>query len=285
MQQRTYVKLQHGNAHYIYEGQLSNCNTPLVVFIAGMGDPLTGYDTIVQSLLETKQFRILRFDKWGCGHSDNPNIVHDKTVFVDMLYSLLNSLNINSTFTLVGHSMGGAIACLFAHQYPHLVTQLVLLTPAGLKFTMPREASLLRFVPQFVAKSMVILNSAKNFPLTDLEAEITQVGQYKRRTLILWAEYDTIISPVEVLPIWRKLFSDCGDLTVLAIKDCGHNFFFTEKPVISSIIIRDFIMGEDKDTIKLHVQQTQEPKHIPVNTNDEKLNNFWKSDYYCDILL
>jgi pimeloyl-ACP methyl ester carboxylesterase len=279
--QATYAELTNGRIHYSYEGLINDNNAPLIVFIAGMGDALTGYDTIANTIMDTKKYRLLRFDKWGCGKSDNPSVSHDGEVFVDLVSTLLKYLEIDTSFTLIGHSMGGAIACLFANKYPHLVTQLVLITPAGLQFTMPKEASLLRYVPQFIAQHMVVLNSAKNFPMTSCEVEIAQVGKHVRRTLILWAEQDTLISPVEALPLWRNHFPNA---TILAIRNCGHNLFFQDdKPITSSVIIREFIKGGDITSIKQALQNITEVK--PALKAPKEYQTFWNGDFYRDILL
>jgi len=70
-----------------------------------------------------------RYDRANRGHSDlapKPRSVGD---FVIDLHALLVAAAIPRPYVLVGHSLGGLIVRLYAHQYPHDVAGLVLVDP------------------------------------------------------------------------------------------------------------------------------------------------------------
>jgi pimeloyl-ACP methyl ester carboxylesterase len=278
---QTFAELEHGKVHYKYEGLVDNTDAPLLIFVPGMGDSLAVYDPFVNTLLQENKYRFLRFDKWGHGATPNPGLQFTRHLFVEMLHDLLEKLNISCNFTLIGHSMGGAISCLFAAKYPDRVKELILLTPAGLTFTLPRETALLPYIPNFIAKRFAVLNSAKNFPMTDCESEIAEVGKHSRKVLILWAQNDVMISPVEVLPLWRKHFPNA---TIMCVRQCGHDFFFPEElPLTSTVVVTEYIKGGDLQSIREKLKAVEEVKavqKVPSNYDE-----FWNSEYFRDILI
>jgi len=74
----------------------------------------------------------LIYDLYGRGYSDRPDGPQDSAFFVTQLEELLEDQSVESDFTLVGYSMGGAIATAFAALYPERMRQIVMIAPAGL---------------------------------------------------------------------------------------------------------------------------------------------------------
>lgn len=76
-------------------------------------------------------------DLFGRGFSDGVgDLPHDDRLYITQILLALASSPLswtgNNAFSLFGYSMGGAIAVSFATAFPHLVSFLVLLAPAGL---------------------------------------------------------------------------------------------------------------------------------------------------------
>jgi pimeloyl-ACP methyl ester carboxylesterase len=70
--------------------------------------------------------------------------IHDETLFVTQLELLLWHVgwrtadgSASAPFTLVGYSLGGAIAAAYSALYPQLVRRLILIAPAGLMDAIP----------------------------------------------------------------------------------------------------------------------------------------------------
>lgn len=75
-------------------------------------------------------------DLFGRGYSDGPNpdtTNYDSSLFTSQILLALQSSPIHwSVFTIVGYSLGGAIAADFTSYFPSLVRGLVLVAPSGL---------------------------------------------------------------------------------------------------------------------------------------------------------
>jgi len=121
--------------HYILEGDES---AELVVFVHGIGTYSFCFEDSSSHLRENGK-QTLRFDNLGMGHTVYPPNADDPEVWkglghVEQLHDLIVELNLSKKgkYTLIGHSMGGAISTIYAATYPSEVKSIVLLSPAGL---------------------------------------------------------------------------------------------------------------------------------------------------------
>ncbi|WP_413381939.1 alpha/beta fold hydrolase [Alkalihalobacillus sp. 1P02AB] len=103
----------------------SYVNKPIIIMEAGYGDDLTTWDSIVKELSE--EATVLVYDRAGVGKSEKSGHPRTSLQMVEELNSLLNYLDIELPYILVGHSFGGVNARLFASTYPHKVGGLVLI--------------------------------------------------------------------------------------------------------------------------------------------------------------
>lgn len=98
---------------------------PTVVFECGSGD---GAASLANLAHQVQHFtRAVIYDRAGLGESDpapRPRTIQDT---VTDLHTLLETAQVPGPYLLVGHSLGGLIVRLFAHQYPSSVAGLVLL--------------------------------------------------------------------------------------------------------------------------------------------------------------
>jgi len=100
---------------------------PTVVFETGLGAESEEWEAVFQ---EVKQFTyVCRYDRANRGRSDPAPKPRSAQDFVADLRALLVAAAIPRPFVLVGHSLGGLIVRLYAHQYPHDVAGLVLVDP------------------------------------------------------------------------------------------------------------------------------------------------------------
>ena len=101
--------------------------TPLVVVDVGFGDSWTHWEPVLQRL--SRHTRCLAYDRAGYGRSDpGPMPRHSRQVARE-LRELLTALSVDDPVVLVGHSLGGLNAEVFAAEYPDRVAGLVLLDP------------------------------------------------------------------------------------------------------------------------------------------------------------
>lgn len=130
-----YSDTPFGKTRYILSGP-SNAKE-LIVFVHGFSDYSMIWNWYTQQL--SNHYQVLVYDLYGRGYSEAAkNTKHDDRLFVTQLSSLLHFLNLgNEPFTLVGLSMGGAIAGSYASTFPHKVKNLILLAPAGFPINTP----------------------------------------------------------------------------------------------------------------------------------------------------
>lgn len=97
---------------------------PTILLEAGeTGDSLT-WDKVVPSL--PPDVRTCSYDRANLGRSDPAPIPRTAQDVVDDLDSLLDAIDAQPPYVLVGHSMGGIFTQLYAAEHPHDVSGLVL---------------------------------------------------------------------------------------------------------------------------------------------------------------
>lgn len=102
---------------------------PAVVLIHGIGDSSATWTEIIPGL--ARRYRVLAPDLLGHGASDKPRGDYSPGAYANGLRDLLSALGIDRA-TLVGHSLGGAVAAQFAYQFPERTERLVLVGSGGI---------------------------------------------------------------------------------------------------------------------------------------------------------
>lgn len=117
--------------HYLDEGDSS---AEVVVFLHGSGPGASGYSNFKGNYpaLVAAGYRCVIPDLVGYGFSDKPDDVdHPLSFFVECVKQTLDCAGVERC-TVVGNSLGGAIAIGLALDFPQLVEKLVLMAPGGL---------------------------------------------------------------------------------------------------------------------------------------------------------
>ena len=100
-----------------------------IVLCSGATVPYYLWDP-TRDALTASGFRVLRYNYYGRGFSDRPNLRYDLSSYDRQLRELLDSLAIRGPIDIGGVSMGGIIAANFADRHPDRVRSLVLVDPA-----------------------------------------------------------------------------------------------------------------------------------------------------------
>ncbi len=129
-----FAALSQGKTHYDWIGPKSG---PVAVCVHGLTTPSFVYLGLARHLVQ-QGFRVLIYDLYGRGWSDRPRGVQNPDFFCQQLHELLAHEEIESDITLIGYSMGGAIAATFAAQHDHRLRRLILLAPAGMGHNLGR---------------------------------------------------------------------------------------------------------------------------------------------------
>ena len=101
---------------------------PLIVFESGHGTPMGHWDRILDGVSELAP--LITYDRPGIGESEPDNEMPTIKNVSDKLIKILNYLNVEPPYVLVGHSLGGAYVRGFAVYYPELLAGLVIIDPA-----------------------------------------------------------------------------------------------------------------------------------------------------------
>jgi pimeloyl-ACP methyl ester carboxylesterase len=117
---------------------------PWVVFVHGLMSPMGGFEGLGKRLARAG-FRVLRYDMFGRGLSDRPDVRYDPALYVRQLRELTESLSI-SRLHLGAWSMGGIIAGRFALELGERVERMVMIAPA-LFHTPPLPLRVMRRLP------------------------------------------------------------------------------------------------------------------------------------------
>lgn len=109
-----------------------------VILVHGISTPAIALGSVANNLAENG-CRVLLFDLFGRGYSDNPgDLLHDDRLFTTQILLALASSPLSWTgagsgkFSMIGYSFGGGVVTSFASYFPDLVDSLILFAPAGL---------------------------------------------------------------------------------------------------------------------------------------------------------
>ncbi|WP_445529203.1 alpha/beta fold hydrolase [Streptomyces cyslabdanicus] len=100
-----------------------------ILLIHGIGDSSDTWRDVMPGL--ARSYRVIAPDLLGHGASDKPRADYSLAAYANGMRDLLGVLGIERV-TLVGHSLGGAVAMQFAYQFPERCERLVLVGTGGI---------------------------------------------------------------------------------------------------------------------------------------------------------
>ncbi len=101
----------------------------VVVFLHGGTIPSWCYDHVFKKL-QGKNFRLIRYDMYGRGESDSPNLKYNRITYLQQLENFLENLKINKVHAIVGCSFGASLGTLFSLKNPRAVKKIIYISPA-----------------------------------------------------------------------------------------------------------------------------------------------------------
>ena len=268
----SFVPLSDGVTHY----ELSN-NTRdnTVVLVHGFSVPYFIFDPTFH-FLSQHGFRVLRYDLYGRGFSDRPEVDYDIDLFVRQLLDLLDALRLTRPVNLVGLSMGGPITATFTARYPERVEKLVLIDPAGARpivlsrilkaaakpfvgeaiFGLVGNGGMVRniasdffdkrLVEHFAQRYLVqmqfrgfrraILSSIRNNMLESFIDQYRAVGALHKPVLLVWGRHDATVP----LKHSEDLRAAMPEVRFHIVEDSSHIPHF-EKPEQTNALLLDFL--------------------------------------------
>ena len=131
-----FVKLSAGYTYYEYANQESDT---VIVLVHGFSVPSYIWDSTYNAAAK-RGFAVLRYDAYGRGYSDNPDVVYDVALASQQLKELLDTLHITRKINLLGLSFGGRTITAFASQYPERIKNLIYVDASGFETIITQAA-------------------------------------------------------------------------------------------------------------------------------------------------
>lgn len=122
-----FLQLSDGITHY----QIDGPDTGRVVVLAhGFSVPFYIWDSTATHL-SNAGYRVIRYDTYGRGWSDRPDIAYNDKLYERQLSELLDSLRITGKVDFAGVSFGGYVTGVYTGRHPDRVRSLILVDPVA----------------------------------------------------------------------------------------------------------------------------------------------------------
>lgn len=265
-----YADLPNGyRIHYLDEGQ-----GPVVVFLHGSGSGASGHSNFKGNYpyLVERGFRVIVPDHIGYGYSDKPDDVdYPLDFFVECIKQTLDQIGVER-YSLVGNSLGGAIAIKFALDYPDKVEKLVLMAPGGVEdqpeyfkmpgmqlmrevFTSPEPLTPERmkqfFIDAFVVDPSVVddqlvqerfqtaqLQNPRVVQTMTVPNMTDRLPELKGPTLVFWGMNENMMPETGIM----KLAKGCRNSRVILVSECGHWVMLEHRDMFNRMTL-DFLQN------------------------------------------
>jgi pimeloyl-ACP methyl ester carboxylesterase len=166
---------------------------PVVVIDAGMGNTSEVWSAVQP---EVAQFaRVCSYDRAGMGKSDRDQKTHSSADMVNDLHNLLTKAGVNPPFVLVGHSLGGMNARLYASRYPNDVVGMVLVDSAHEDENDRMLAVLPPEIKQKVKPEDMIIRSAEDIDFNRSVAEVRAANWHSNIPLMVLTRGSATFNP------------------------------------------------------------------------------------------
>ncbi len=258
-----FVTLSQGQTYICWHGPTRG---PVIVAVHGLTTPQAIFDPLAAALGRIG-YRVLSYDLYGRGLSDRVPGPQDDAFFLRQLDDLLTQQGLDQDVTLMGYSMGGAIAAAFAAAQPHRTARVILLAPAGMALTEGRFWQAARRIPvlgDWLAGSLgasrlaaeasddpalgavqqtelrrrgylpAILSSRRRFLSVSQQPAHRVLGRQDIPVVAIWGGQDRVIplSALGLLAQWNR------NTVQEVVADAGHALPWTHAQEITDILRR-----------------------------------------------
>ena len=114
-----------------------------IIFLHGWLDDCSVWNHYIESL--ARKYKVIIYDHRGHGRSDKPEGNYSIKTLANDLYALIQRLDIGKV-TLVGHSMGGMTALVFALDHPDILQKVVLVGACAKIPILNRIIGIMRYI-------------------------------------------------------------------------------------------------------------------------------------------
>lgn len=126
------MTIQHKKLINVYDRRILfnkyRKNTPSVIFIAGLGDSHETWKKVQERIAD--ETSTLSYDRASIGRSQDVAVSRTCCDLVEELFELVQALDVEKPYILVGHSFGGLVDRLYTSLYPQDICGMVLVDAA-----------------------------------------------------------------------------------------------------------------------------------------------------------
>jgi pimeloyl-ACP methyl ester carboxylesterase len=207
-------------------------------------------------------YRAFAFDLWGFGDSSKAPDQYSLVAYVSMLDEFISRLGIAKPVTLIGHSLGAAVALAYTNENPNSVDKLVTvaLPVQGGHINSRLTNSDPDFILKLLGKGNSFSEVESETRKTDIDAlnqsasELssanfaTKLVECLRPTLMVFGEQDPIVQPPS--GDYYHLQKSGNNRYYVSLQDCNHFPMLQEKAKFNRLLM-DFILGKLDDNQEL----------------------------------
>ncbi|HNP78367.1 MAG: alpha/beta hydrolase [Cyclobacteriaceae bacterium] len=269
-----FAKLSDGYTYYEYENRQSDT---ILVMVHGFSVPSYIWDSTYYAAIK-RGYGALRYDTYGRGFSDNPDVNYEVPLFARQLKELLDSLHINKPVNLLGLSDGGRTITVFTAQYPERVKNLIYVDAAGfntMESTPPASTAVteeeiqafkqeryptmakgqlgdfydsLPFrgwdtkyqeVMRYKGFVRALISTQKN--RVDLAAEQRKIAASGIPTFAIWGEHDTV---VKLSDVSANLMERLPAIRLTVIQKAGHLPHLEQAREFNTLLFDNIVSGK-----------------------------------------
>ncbi len=224
-----------------------------VVLVHGFSVPLYIWDSTFFAL-RNDGYQVIRYDLYGRGLSDRPDVAYDGALFDAQLDGLLDSLHVSGPIDLIGLSFGGYVTAHYVSTHAKRVRTLTLIDPVASSGPLPwflrvpivgpwiwqvtqvpgmadnQTSDFLhpehfpgwaeKYRPQmrFPGFGRALLRTRQTMAATDFDALYASVGKANVPVLLLWGKQDHTVPIEKATVITRNIPS----VEFVPVDSAGH---------------------------------------------------------------
>lgn len=241
-----------------------------LVLLHGLGGYANKWGRVFEKL--SAKYHIIAPDMIGHGYSDKPVADYTPRFFTKFVKQFLDVIGLERPH-IVGASLGGQVAAMFAAEFASRLSKLVLVSPAGvMKISTPAlDAYIMAALyPRYrsVMHAMQLMEGSNRAPSTALVTEFVNnmkqpnakmafmssllcfknaadvtpyLKNIKTQTMLLWGHDDSII-PISYAAHFVESIPDCR---FVGLESCGHTPY-VQYPGLFTQLVADFLADNDQ---------------------------------------